>query len=673
MSSAQVPLDSPAVRVISIPLLVDLICQQLEPRHICNALLTSRAFYPAFLAHRWKTLDNDINRRGHCAGNHFPLSPLPETVAALTEYGAGFARQVVIHLDGERFFDLLGDDAIRCSRLVTISQLGCLRPEDVSLNMHWDDFEDFEEYEHDGDEEHTDQGHFLRLNYRMYFSGNLALKLAEESCLTLQKLQLEGYRNSSGNSRAFSVRMIEVLSLLENLEILMLAAMPMEDVVNVVLHLPARLQELSLKVWLSDETLRLERTVDFEHHWAFYQGEIRKLHRRNGSAPVNDFQSESWPTVRSLLENMAVKTKLTRLSLSQTCESHPTWILFEILRHCPNLTSFNPPFVSRYEMDAFIDVLAESCPELQHLDFTEAIASDQQFAAILDSLLPRSQQQSKITTISNQHGSRSKEGLRSITLNMYTRHGPLFKRAMSGHYSTLERISLAGSGESFNSEEILRLLEQCPRLTTLITTEPIPNINDFHKPAVDWVAFLQSGHSDKNGDKIVCGPDPNVLSVLGTCNWPCIRSLKVLSLYFTIDERGLDEHGISLYFEAIYRKLGHLLALEDLALGSNSYAVVVDEIRGKDVALECTLAQGLGHLSPLKRLRRLNVQMLPFAERIGRSEILWMEENWPQLESLPGVDVDPSAFDQEELARLMKTRSFLTNTPVRRETIPEDF
>jgi len=63
--------------------------------------------------------------------------------------------------------------------------------------------------------------------------------------------------------------------------------------------------------------------------------------------------------------------------------------------------------------------------------------------------------------------------------------------------------------------------------------------------------------------------------------------------------------------------------------------------------------------------------MLPFAERIGRSEILWMEENWPLLESLPGVVVDPSAYDQEELARLVKTRSFVDDTIRRRECAQE--
>jgi len=108
----------------------------------------------------------------------------------------------------------------------------------------------------------------------------------------------------------------------------------------------------------------------------------------------------------------------------------------------------------------------------------------------------------------------------------------------------------------------------------------------------------------------------------------------------------------------IYRRLGQLEALEDLAIGwaksRNQYlragVTEVGEPSIPDFKLNCSLAQGLGHMSRLKRLWRLNVLNMP-DRAIGRNEILWMGKNWPQLTSLGGLYVNHSVFNEEELDR----------------------
>ncbi|KAG0057707.1 hypothetical protein BGZ83_005646 [Gryganskiella cystojenkinii] len=795
MSSTQIPSESLIERIISISLLVDLVARHLQPRYIYNTILVSKTFHAAFLEHRWRTIygyfDDPHSPR---PGNYFPKTPSQETKTALMKYGSVFVRHLIVHYDSEQLYELVWgqhqtNHERSCTRLRTLHQVAWGRPKNLNLRLHWDDYEDREEFEHEGDENHRgDQGFSVSPHDKLHFNGVFFLGMAESSRFTLRTLKLEGYRNSPNNSRSLSVRLQRLLSMLEQLEVLMLTQMPMEDVINTFLHLPETVQELSMQAWLPFD--RSGEIVDFEQDWARYQRHSRRQRRGEGLITPEEsrrLRNLEPVTVQSLLENMENKCRLRKLSLVQTCECHPMWITYEILRHCPNLTAFLPPQIwsceNTYE---FLEVLKQSRSSLgllQHLDLKDFAGTDSECAQLLDDLLgpsvlssslpqprPNHHQQpqfyaAKGAIAANGHlghianiNSSPRGGLRSLSLGYKNSYDVHFTRALAEHYSTLERVSLACGGEVFSSYEILNLLESIPRLEIFIVMETADK-NMYHCPVslVDCLDFVQSGEclSDGSDDDGVNSngldgqfrgdseaseltatkakvsspsgstaasspPGPLATTIPLTLKksdspWMCTSTLRVLSLCFTInmDMIRQKKHELLSIYSEVYRTLGQLLALEDLAIGfsapTDAAATVQDHDNDGDTAsdfgrslldhdapsltairssdsgqatttgtgevtdstgdpvvyaeeqttkklvteLNCSLEQGLGQMSGLKRLRRLNVRELK-KRVIGRVEVLWMEEHWPSLESVPGLKVLEWDFSEDELQRLSR-------------------
>lgn len=170
----------------------------------------------------------------------------------------------------------------------------------------------------------------------------------------------------------------------------------MERVVDVVLHLPSRLRELYLAMWWGPD---LNASADpsgetFEIDWAIYwrdsqdqdqpkeEGHVCSHsssggdHSRSGDGIYEYGQGAHTPvpTARSLLENMSTMTQLTRFSLSDSTETHPAWIVLEIVRHCPCLNSFRPPILSGEGMGLLAHAIQERPGRLEHLERVDVSA-----------------------------------------------------------------------------------------------------------------------------------------------------------------------------------------------------------------------------------------------------------------------------------------------------------
>ncbi|KAG0300185.1 hypothetical protein BGZ98_009380 [Dissophora globulifera] len=102
----------------------------------------------------------------------------------------------------------------------------------------------------------------------------------------------------------------------------------------------------------------------------------------------------------------------------------------------------------------------------------------------------------------------------------------------------------------------------------------------------------------------------------------------------------------------VYERLARFTRLEKLGLGHDDRdldSIILDSINNTngnhvfgDVdhqydCLEMTLKSGLGILEALKNVKELNVMRM--ATRIGVDEVKWMRRNWPNLQTLIGLDI----------------------------------
>jgi len=199
-----------------------------------------------------------------------------------------------------------------------------------------------------------------------------------------------------------------------------------------------------------------------------------------------------------------------------------------------------------------------------------------------------------------------------------------FKRQLTQHYPTLERISLVRCG-FIRSFHILLLLESCPRLDTLILHEPAISYHRMTcrwKPKVNWIEFAKKDRRqrlihgnpflddeyecsnvtdsdgndnadegeqdkrkgyDKDSKSKSAKPSPlllttgvNVLRPEIGSPWPCSQFLRVLSLVIRIKDEMPELERIPQHCANIYRRLGQLVVLEDLSVECNTIKTEFD-------------------------------------------------------------------------------------------------
>ncbi|KAG0320439.1 hypothetical protein BGZ99_004503 [Dissophora globulifera] len=102
----------------------------------------------------------------------------------------------------------------------------------------------------------------------------------------------------------------------------------------------------------------------------------------------------------------------------------------------------------------------------------------------------------------------------------------------------------------------------------------------------------------------------------------------------------------------VYERLAKFTRLVKLGLGHDDRDlndILLDSINNIDGnhvfgdddhqydCLEMTLKSGLGMLEGLKKLKELNVMRM--TTRIGVDEVKWMRKNWPNLQTIIGLDI----------------------------------
>ncbi|KAG0042897.1 hypothetical protein BGZ83_012055 [Gryganskiella cystojenkinii] len=331
----------PVHLVLTIPMSVESIAQYLQPLHIAAAVQASKDFF------------SEDDRLSEILQTH------TGTAAITTPAELG---------------------AVVANEFKSVCLLGFLRTSDLEVHRrHWGESIDNHDYSFfDPKESNNNLDH--RQGSLSIVRVNLAWTLAETSLLSLRRLELEGFKNISEQGRlTFVTRLNNLLDRLENLEILHFGRMPMMDVVSVVLQVPCAVRDLSLVAWYNhlSRYAPVVSTAAFEQEWIEYQNkDLRQFNKNDVDDDDEDPGKEcdhnllptplplsTLPTVQSLLKNMTIKPRLTRLSLFSICDHHPTWILFEILRHCPNLSSFKPPDIPQEHREEFLHFVRETLRE----------------------------------------------------------------------------------------------------------------------------------------------------------------------------------------------------------------------------------------------------------------------------------------------------------------------
>ncbi|KAG0053852.1 hypothetical protein BGZ83_000326 [Gryganskiella cystojenkinii] len=295
-------------RVMTMPEFVDPIGSYLEPQHVCKALLVCKLFKSAFLPYRWKTLSSrppSLSNQ-NIVGSFFPQHPNDAVVRAFQRHGPLFTRRVILQSgQHDALADLFMEFANHFCALTDITVQGWnLDSRPVHLGrMHWDNnLEDNYDYTQS---DASDWRQFInstrpppllcasQRSLQYYENGrlcqsdrpwtlplpkdtlddeqvlsqlrdlshsylDLVLCLGEWSVRSLQRICLEGLmtewvsKNPGVKDVAlpvrFSHRLMKVLELSDNLEVLQLGEWPVVDVLNVILHLPKRIRDLSLKI-----------------------------------------------------------------------------------------------------------------------------------------------------------------------------------------------------------------------------------------------------------------------------------------------------------------------------------------------------------------------------------------------------------------------------------------
>ncbi|KAG0299077.1 hypothetical protein BGZ98_010351, partial [Dissophora globulifera] len=123
----------------------------------------------------------------------------------------------------------------------------------------------------------------------------------------------------------------------------------------------------------------------------------------------------------------------------------------------------------------------------------------------------------------------------------------------------------------------------------------------------------------------------------------------------------------------VYERLARFTHLTKLGLGHDDrdlgfvHGGYINDVDGNFVfgdsyyqydCLEMTLKSGLGILEGLKKLKELNVMRM--TTRIGVDEVKWMRSNWPNLQTVIGLDISGNEMDaaqwlQEECPQVKLT------------------
>jgi len=710
---------SPVHRVISIPLLLDSVYRHLSPRNIVPLVQVSKAFHNAFLPYRWHTLDNGVVGRQQ-GNSDFSRAPTAEAQGALVRYGASLTRQLVLQVHSAVLLHLLLREQAHCDRLQTIEHESLCSGFLKHFRLAWKSYDNVQDHplkshgrmywrhcklhwikELQSPSPNTGGKGQDELSFVAFDSRFMTLMLAERNRRHLRKLWLNSDENRAHFlSVPFSIRCVQVVSRLENLQSLRLGQISEVTFMDIWQHLPSQVEELFWTTHWKTDALLYTSSKDLENDWIRYRGSVRVVLANYGiddgdgggggdddaSYPAIESisrEGDQTQTIHALMVSTAPKRRLHTLVLQGHFASRPPWLLNEILNHCPNLRSFTFPKIKLRKED--VDLLLESLDGLDHLSELHMrslmLDSDEQYTRILGlfTAAGRNQPSQHSHSTMTEHRSHQQHQplssaasatrtLRSLTLPRSNAFGDGSFAALAAHYPTLEELRYCTSDAPINQQTVLNLLENCPRLRCFAALKDRWN---YLSITMSWRDFVQSYYTTL----IQSGLPPAAEAAAGDISlqqqpttpalpenmrtrlaWPCTKTLTTLSLTLDLGVFDVKDGDPWSSVLQINQQLGQFKALEDLAVRCNKgdiWASSAPQQLGHPgnelgitnsqryrayvgaIEMDWTLEHGLGCLGTLKRMRRLNLTHAN--HRIGRPELEWMLENWPNLESLPGL------------------------------------
>ncbi|KAF8935027.1 hypothetical protein BGZ52_001874 [Haplosporangium bisporale] len=295
-----------------------------------------------------------------------------------------------------------------------------------------------------------------------------------------------------------------------------------------------------------------------------------------------------------------------------------------VLPSCKRLQELSLDLFDTTAQNQLARCLQENCPNLQSLTL-RCFAGPQEEQDLVNLV-----QLNRATT------------LRKLSMKFFHGLGSLFTAALTRHLPTLESLVFEEC-DGIGSEDIQHLLGSCPRLTT------------FHAMTNNGPRFSSTVYLDV--EDMLAGP------------WACEETLETLKVIITgipRPDQQEDQFGAPLTgplhdvsdrdnYECqkeVYQRLSALVNLRELWLGHDAQDLDDEDnyypVDGQglwrfidpDYQFEClefSLRSGLGHLAGLKKLRRLNLDRM--MTRIGQSEVQWMAQQWPKLQTVVGLVV----------------------------------
>lgn len=287
---------------------------------------------------------------------------------------------------------------------------------------------------------------------------------------------------------------------------------------------------------------------------------------------------QGWPTHRSLKS----------IVFDTTLAGYEKTVLIPFLRHCPQLRKLQPSTeIPESAAKALFHVIQDYCPKLNELR-----VKYQPLESVISSLI-----------------------LGCHWLNIFTMDhgctmGPAVMAALTSHSKFLTELTIE-SGTHIASTTIQQVLSTCGALRDASFLE------------VDEEKFL------------------NVLEIkdMVSSEWACQESLESLDVYVGLDygEQGQDIEVRRAMIRKAYQQLGRLTNLQWLKFGHEVIYSHNSEfpLHEDGVDFDMTVATGMDEMKDMKALRCLQVSGM--AHRMGKAEVVWINENWPSLDSIAGL------------------------------------
>ncbi|KAF9114956.1 hypothetical protein BGX27_009386 [Mortierella sp. AM989] len=288
------------------------------------------------------------------------------------------------------------------------------------------------------------------------------------------------------------------------------------------------------------------------------------------------------------------QTQLRHLELGSFDFLEEHLLFIPLLKASPELRGLGLPSFQHENTQLVTQVIRDNCPKLTNINLerTHFCLNDDDVAEII--------------------GVCRRSGLRSIQFNRGLRPNSI--AALCSYTTTLGSVKIPAYGPG-SVQAALHLLRSCPTLRVLkMLTEEL------------------------NGRDIGIFSAKDLLEDPWVCMELEIFSIPIVDVFNrTADEHIREDIDVGHvvhydYHQQFYTQLSKLTKLQELSVGISRNC-----LKSTKTSVLFSLESGLAILSELKNMRLLDVSST--MARIGRKELRWMYDHWPQLEFIKNENV----------------------------------